>query len=288
MRGGGQLALGFRVPVIVVGLTVVAFGTSMPEILVSITAANRGSTSMALGNIMGSNIANIALVLGLAAIVRPVDVGRELLRREVPAVVVLQAMIPLMLIDHELSRIDGFVLFATGLAYNVVLIRDAMAGRRAVEDDDMSEDGNVATNAALFALGVLLLLGGAQLFVGGAVDAAGYFGMDERLIGLTVVALGTSAPEAVTAMVSSYRDQAEMAVGNSLGSNILNISAALGITAMIQPIPFVVGAWKDMGIAMLVTVLLIPIVARGRSLSRTEGLLLTGLYVAFVVMLPSL
>jgi cation:H+ antiporter len=274
--------------VIVVGLTVVAFGTSMPEILVSITAANRGSTSMALGNIMGSNIANIALVLGLAAIVRPVDVGRELLRREVPAVVVLQAMIPLMLIDHELSRIDGFVLFATGLAYNVVLIRDAMAGRRAVEDDDMSEDGNVATNAALFALGVLLLLGGAQLFVGGAVDAAGYFGMDERLIGLTVVALGTSAPEAVTAMVSSYRDQAEMAVGNSLGSNILNISAALGITAMIQPIPFVVGAWKDMGIAMLVTVLLIPIVARGRSLSRTEGLLLTGLYVAFVVMLPSL
>jgi cation:H+ antiporter len=193
-----------------------------------------------------------------------------------------------MLIDHELSRIDGFVLVATGLAYNVVLIRDAMAGRRAVEDDDMSEDGNVATNAALFALGVLLLLGGAQLFVGGAVDAAGYFGMDERLIGLTVVALGTSAPEAVTAMVSSYRDQAEMAVGNSLGSNILNISAALGITAMIQPIPFVVGAWKDMGIAMLVTVLLIPIVARGRSLSRTEGLLLTGLYVAFVVMLPSL
>lgn len=289
VRGGGALALAFRVPVIVVGLTVVALGTSMPEIMVSITAATQASPDMALGNVMGSNIANIALVLGLAALVAPVDVPRGLMRREVPTVLLLQLMVPLLLVDEVLSRADGLLLIFSGVAYNVLLIRDAMSGRRAVDDDEISADGGKATNFLLFIVGLGILLGGADLFVHGAVGVAAFLGMDERMIGLTVVALGTSAPEAITAMVSARQGQADMAIGNSLGSNILNISMALGLTAVIHPIALTsLDAWKDMGIALAVAFLLLMIVLRGKPLTRLEGGIMTGGYVAFLLALPQL
>jgi cation:H+ antiporter len=157
------------------------------------------------------------------------------------------------------------------------------------EDEEVEEGGDYVTNGALMAVGMALLLGGAELFVDGAVELAQVMGLDKRTIGLTVVALGTSAPEVITAVVSAYRGEVEMAVGNSLGSNILNVSMALGLTAMIEPIVLVdPAAWKDMAVAVLVTAMLVPVILRGRALSRTEGGLFVGAYLTYFLMVPSL
>lgn len=292
VRGGGRIALALRVPVIVVALTIVAFGTSMPEIVVSITAALQAEVAggeIALANVIGSNIANIALVLGAAAMVSPLTVGRELMRREVPALLLLQASIPALLWDGTIGRLDGLFLFALGVGYNVLLIRDALAGRRPVEDDDeVAPGGDQVTNVALLVLGLAMLVGGAQFFVDGAVELASWIGMSERVVGLTVVALGTSAPEVATGVVSAWKGEVDMAVGNSLGSNILNIALALGITAMITPIVSTDGAvWRDLTVAMLVAVLLVPIILRGRVVSRFEGVTLVGAYLVYLVMLTT-
>jgi cation:H+ antiporter len=290
VQGAGRIAVAFRVPVIVVALTIVAFGTSMPEIMVSIKAAVSASPEMALANVNGSNIANIALVLGAAAMVRPLSVGRELMTREIPTVIGLQLAVPLLLYDGVLSRLDGLLLVLAGVLYNTLLIRDAMSGRRMLtEDDEVGEGGDSVTNGALMMLGLALLLGGAEFFVAGAVDLAEYMGMDQRTIGLTVVALGTSAPEVITAVVSAYRGEVQMAVGNSLGSNILNISMALGMTALIEPVRIIdQAAWNDLAVVVVVTFMLVPVVLRGRALSRIEGGLFAGAYIMYVLMVPSI
>ncbi|MCB9666207.1 MAG: calcium/sodium antiporter [Alphaproteobacteria bacterium] len=284
VRGGGRIALALRVPIIVVALTIVAFGTSMPEISVSVTAAVKGSGDMALGNVIGSNIANIALVLGAATVIMPIHVGRELMRREVPTLVLMQVSLPLMLLDGLLGRVDGLILLVMGLVYTLVLLRDALAGRASPDTDEVEEGGDYLTNIALLVLGVALLLAGGQFFVDGASGIARALGLDERVIGLTVVALGTSAPELVTGTMAAYRGENDMAVGNSLGSNILNVALALAVSAMVQPIPLhQSGTWVDLGVAFLVTVLLIPMILRGRVISRVEGGLLITLYVVYVV-----
>ncbi|MCB9680258.1 MAG: calcium/sodium antiporter [Alphaproteobacteria bacterium] len=290
VRGGGRIALALRVPVIVVALTIVAFGTSMPEITVSVTAALRGSSEIALSNVIGSNIANIALVLGSAALVMPLTVGRDLMRREVPTLVLLQLVVPVMLwSDQTVGRIEGIVLVFIGVVYNVLLVRDAMRGRRELTDDDELEaGGDMFTNFALLALGLAMLVVGAQFFVDGAVQIARTLGINERIIGLTVVALGTSAPEVVTSLVSAWKGETDMAVGNALGSNIVNVAFALGITAIIQPVLMQdTGGWKDLAVAFVVTLLLIPMILRGRDVSRFEGLLLCVAYLVYLLMLTT-
>lgn len=289
VRGGGRIALALRVPVIVVALTIVAFGTSMPEITVSVTAAMRGAPGMALGNVVGSNIANIALVLGAAAIVSPVVVGRELMRREVPALLLMHIALPIMLLDSVVGRIDGAILLLIGVVYNAMLIRDALAGRAPVGDDDVEAGGDYLTNGVLLVMGLAALVAGASFFVDGATVIARMMGLSDRVIGLTVVALGTSAPEVVTGMVSAYRDENDMAVGNSMGSNILNLSLALALTALISPVEMVdSGTWKDLAVAFLVTLLLVPLILTGRRISRTEGALFVLAYLVYVVMLPQI
>lgn len=291
VRGGGRLALALRVPVIVVGLTIVAFGTSMPELIVSVTAAMQASTEMALANVTGSNIANIALVLGIAAMVRPLDVGRDLMRREVPACLLLQVLVPMMLLgDATVTRFEGAMLFAVGLIYNVTLVRDAMTGRSTFEsDDEIALEGGVLHNLTLMVGGMVVLIGGGYIFVGAAQELAAHFGMSDRVIGLTVLALGTSMPEVMTGVVSAYRGHTDMAVGNSLGSNILNIAMVLGVTAMIEPVVIrEAGAWKDLAVAIVVTMILVPVVLRGRPLSRVEGGFLILAYLLYLSTLSRL
>lgn len=287
VRGGGRIALALRVPVIVVALTIVAFGTSMPEIMVSVTAAVDGSPVMALSNVIGSNIANIALVLGAASLVSPIAVGRELLRREVPALILLQIAVPAVAWDGQIGRLDGALLLSMGAFYNLLLVRDAIGGRRELsEDEEVEGGGDLLTNVTFLVVGVALLAGGAQFFVEGAKEFAVVLGVTERVIALTVVALGTSAPEVVTAMMASFRDENDMAVGNSLGSNILNVALALGVAAMIEPIVLRdPGVWQDMLVAFVVTLLLVPMILRGRHVSRSEGGLLVTSYCIYVVML---
>ena len=283
VRGGGQLALALRIPALVVGLTIVAFGTSAPELMVSVTAAMNASTEMALANVNGSNLANIALVLGLAAVVAPLTVERTLLWREIPTVLLLQALVPAMCLDGQIARWEGIVLLLGGVAYNAWLMYEAMRGRAPAPDDDLDpEDDNVLKHTGLLVLGLLVLVGSAQLFVYGAVGVAGALGFSDRFIGLTVVALGTSAPEMATGMVSSYRGEVDLAVGNSLGSNLLNIAMVLGITSLIHPIETTdPAAFTDMYVAFGVTVLLVPFVLKG-SITRVEGGVMAGGYVAYL------
>jgi len=284
VRGGGQLALALRVPALVVGLTIVAFGTSAPELLVSLTAAMQASTEMALANVNGSNLANIALVLGLASIVSPLVVERTLMRRDVPSCMALQLMVPALCYDGTLSRGDGFILIGGGITYNVWLLVEALRGRPPpLEDDlDLDDEASPLKHAVMLLGGILVLVVGANLFVGGAEGVAIAYGLSDRFIGLTVVALGTSAPEVATAVASARRGETDLAVGNSLGSNLLNIAMVLGLTAVISPIVITdQGAFRDMGAAVVATSLLIPFVLKGR-VSRLEGVLLVMGYLGYM------
>jgi len=284
VRGGGQLALSLRVPALVVGLTIVAFGTSTPELLVSVTAAMQASTEMALGNVNGSNIANIALVLGLAALVRPLVVERTLMRRDVPSCLALQLMVPALCYDGILSRGDGFILLGGGVVYNVWLLYEALRGRAPALDDDLDldDDSSAVKHVMMLVVGIAILVVGAVVFVDGAEGVARAFELSDRFIGLTVVALGTSAPEIATAVASARRGETDLAVGNSLGSNLLNIAMVLGLTSIISPIVIHdTGAFRDMGAAVFATLLLIPFVLKGR-VSRPEGGLLVVAYLGYM------
>jgi len=285
VRGGGQLALALRVPALVVGLTIVAFGTSTPELMVSLTAALEASTEMALANVNGSNLANIALVLGLAAMVRPLVVERTLMRRDVPSCFALQLLVPILAWDGLLSRIDGLVMMAGGVAYNAWLLVEALRGRAPALDDDleMDDDSGVGRNLFMLVAGMVILVVGAQFFVGGATTMAQFIGLSDRVIGLTVVALGTSAPEIATAVASARKGETDLAVGNSLGSNLLNIAMVLGLTAVISPIRILDnGAFWDIGAAVFITLTLVPFVLKG-SMSRIEGGVLAGGYVLYMI-----
>lgn len=280
VEGGGRLAVALRVPSVVVGLTIVAFGTSAPELTVSVTAALQASTEMAMSNVNGSNIANILFVLGLAAMVRPIPVERQLLRRDGPSVIVLQGLVLLLALDGQFSRIDGFAVFITLVGYYLWLFYDVRMGRSSGEE--VEEGGSMLSNGVKLFGGLVVLLYGATLFVDSAVEVARYLNFSDRMIGLTVVALGTSAPEAVTAIQAARADDVEMAVGGSVGSNILNIGMVLGATAMIQPIDLSSGGFvQDMLFALAVAVLLVPLALRGR-IERTGGAALVLAYLAYM------
>jgi len=290
VRGGGDLALWMRIPALVVGLTVVAFGTSAPELAVSVTAAFNASTDMALANVIGSNVANLALVLGLAALVRPLSVDSRLARREIPICLLLQLLVPVFALDGVVGRVDGLVLLLVGVGYNVWLVMEARQRRaRLLDDDDEGPvgDGAWRKHVAILVAGIAIIVVGSWFFVGGATEIALRLGMSDRYVGLTVVALGTSAPEVATSVVSSWRDQGELAVGNAIGSNILNISLVLAATSFVTPIVLNdAGVFVDFAVAFGVTALLIPMVIRDRLLGRVEGGVLTVGYLAYVFLTP--
>lgn len=285
VRGAGQIALAMRIPALVVGLTIVAMGTSMPELLVSVTAAMSASSEIAIANVNGSNVANIMLVLGLAALVRPLAVERTLMRREMPVAVLLQLVLPLMCLDHAIGRIDGVILIGFGIAYNGWLMLEALRGRTPVMDDELEDldgSGPLWKHLLYIVIGLGTLVGGANLFVSGAVDVATTLGVSERFIGLTVVALGTSAPELATGLVSAWKGDVDLAVGNSIGSNLFNVTMVLGITAVIAPIGLTDdGVWLDLGMCLVASLVLVPFVLKG-SMGRIEGGVLTLGYLAYV------
>jgi cation:H+ antiporter len=285
VKGGGNVALALRIPALIVGLTIVAFGTSAPELTVSVIAATQASTEMAISNVNGSNIANIAFVLGLAALVTPLEVSRSLIRREVPVCLGLQVLVPLLALDGWFSRIDGVIVLACGVAFNLWLVYDVMKGRAeiSVEDElEVEEDQPFWKHAAMLLVGLVVLVVGADLFVDAAVEVAEKLNLSQRFIGLTVVALGTSAPEAATAVQAARQGETDLAVGNSLGSNILNICMVLGITSIIAPIDVSgPGFLRDMIIACVMVALVVPVVLRGR-LTRLEGGGLVAVYIGYL------
>ena len=292
VRGGSQLALIFRVPALVVGLTIVAFGTSTPELATSLSAAwVAQSTEMALANVNGSNLANILLVLGGAALIRPLRVERALLRREIPALLLLQCLVPLLCIGGVVTWYEGLILLLVGLGYNFLLLRQSL-GLRGEEAEELQKEmldeigeanGSVGWNVGLLSVGMVVLVVGAYCFIEGSVALAELIGLSDRIIGLTCVALGTSAPELATAMVSAHRGEVDLAIGNSIGSNILNISMVLALTAIVEPVQMLdQAAWSDLFAGVTATVMLGLIIVMGGRLGRVIGLLMVFGYFGYM------
>ena len=287
VRGSSSAALRFGVSPLVVGLTVVAFGTGSPEFVVSLTAAFDGNSGIALGNIIGSNISNIALILGIAALVRPLAVKAEILRREMPVLVAASGLLWLFVYDGEVSRGEGGILVAAAVVYTVLiywLSRQKVKKEVLEEFEDAVEmtGKNPIVDATLIVGGLGLLVLGANVLLNGSVSIAKGFGISDLVIGLTIVAIGTSLPELATSAVAAYKNEPDIAFGNAIGSNILNILAILGLTALIQPFSAEGVRTLDLGAMMISVAFLYVMMGRRFVLDRIEATILLICYAAYV------
>ncbi len=285
-----------RVTPAVIGLTIVAAGTSAPELLVSLTAALRGSAGIALGNVIGSNIANLGLILGGCALLAPIPVARGLLRFEYPFLVLASWIVLLLCRDGGLDRLEGafFLASMAGFAgYAVWVARDEItaAERRAAGETVPARAESLGRRPAWrLALALLVALGGlilgARILVAGAVGTAQAMGLSERVVGLTIVAIGTSLPELVVSVMAALKRQQELAVANIVGSNVFNLLMILGATALVRPLPIDSRAVSvDLWVLMGLTLLLLPLVARRQRLSRRGGACLLAAYAGYMAWL---
>ncbi len=289
--GSSSLAKRFGISSIVIGLTIVAFGTSMPELIVNILASINGNTDIAIGNILGSNIANILLILGISAVIYPLAVKRGTVWKEIPfaflAVIVFAIMANDRLIDNGLSsvlsRIDGLVLISFFAIYLVYVF-----GISRVESADIVEGlprvHPMAQSFLMIVGGLVGLVVGGKWIVDGAVIIATGFGLSEALIGLTVVAVGTSLPELATSAVAAYKRNFDIAIGNVVGSNIFNIFWVLGVSAMIRPLPFSPAIMSDVIMTIFATFLLFIFMFIGKrhELERWQGVFFVATYILYI------
>lgn len=279
VRGAGKLALAAGLSPLVVGLTVVAFCTSAPELAASVVAALAGSPALAVGNVLGSNIANIGLILGIAGLVRPITVQSAVLAREVPVMIGAFLLLQFLARDGSLSRVDGLVMLAVLAVYLVVMVRMELAAvEPGVEAQVRTSVGGrlgTAKSVGLVLGGVAALVFGADRLVSGASALARTSGLSDAVIGLTVMAVGTSLPELAASVAAARKGQGDIVLGNVVGSNIFNVLCILGATAAIHPIEggmatFTADGWVATGFA----VALWPLLGRGRTLFRHEAALL--------------
>jgi cation:H+ antiporter len=295
VKGAGRLARAHGVSALVVGLTVVAAGTSAPEMVVTVLAALRGQSDVAMGNVVGSNIANVGLVLGLAAVIRPLVVGMALIRREAPIMVGASVLLLVFARDGLIARWEAAVLLVAFVAYILLTIRLARREPPAVEreyadNEDargiVPEAAPAWRNVALIAAGLCVLVAGAQLLVGSALYFARALGVPELIVGVTVVAIGTSLPEIAASLVAAFRGEAEIVLGNVVGSNIFNVLLILGAAALAAPVS-VAPALLAFEIPVMIgaAVLVLPLIYTGRRVERWEGMVLVAGYVAFTVAL---
>jgi len=288
-----SLAKRFNIPNIVIGLTIVAFGTSAPELVVNLFSAASGNTVLALGNVTGSNIFNVAAILGISAMIYPLAVKSSTTWIEIPLALLAALLVLIMandvLIDHAessfISRTDGIVLllfFLIFLAYNYQMIRKG-------DNTEEIPVKDIALKKAvlLIVAGFILLVTGGRMIVFSAVSLATSWGMSERLIGLTIVSIGTSLPELATSIVAARKKNTDIAVGNIVGSNIFNIFLILGATATISPVPVQAAAQTDILFNIFLSLLLFAFIftGRGHRLERWEGLIFLGLYIGYVIYL---
>jgi cation:H+ antiporter len=290
VRGASRLATDVGISPLVVGLTVVAFGTSTPELAVSVLAAQSGQGGIALGNVVGSNICNVLLILGLSALVAPLVVSRQVVRLEVPIMIGVSLLLTLFALDGVIGRWEGGLLFAGIIVYTVWTVRRSRRELR--EQASLQESPPAGSRSGrgtqiLQILGGLVLLGvGSKWLIDGAVSVATFFGVSDLVIGLTVVAVGTSLPELATSVLASLRGERDIAVGNVVGSNIFNILSVLGLTAALAPagVPVPPTALTfDLPVMVAVAVACLPIFLAGYRIARWEGGLFFGYYVAYTL-----
>lgn len=302
LRGAARMATLLGLSPVIIGLTIVSIGTSAPELAVGIMAASENKGSLAVGNIAGTNILNILFILGLSAAIRPLPIHLQSVRVEVPVMIGSALALIAMSLDGVLSRTEGILLVFAAVLYTVVLVR---SGRRESADvkqefsDELSEEFGPAVEpqgqgrrAAGFVWQVLLLTGGIALtvlganwLVNGAVDIARSYHVSDAFIGLTIVAIGTSAPELVTTIVSTVRNDRDVAIGNLIGSSIYNILFILGLTMVISPRPIEVAGdvlWIDLPLAAIVAVACLPVLRSDWRVSRREGIGFVLLYLAYL------
>lgn len=276
VEGSSKVAEKFGIPQLVIGLTIVAMGTSLPETAVSISAALKGSAEISIGNILGSNILNILLILGLTALICPVAVQKSTIRYEIPYVVLVSAVLMgIGYTDHIVSRLDGLILWALMICYLLYLRRMVKSGEETLE-----EIPGEGIEMPVWKMLLMIVAGGACIVIGSdlAVDSASelarIFGMSERLIGLTIVAFGTSLPELVTSVTAAIKGKADIAVGNIVGSNIFNILFVIGTSSLITPIVYAESFFVDSIVCIAVAILLWLCVFRNKKLSRMGGAIL--------------
>jgi len=297
VRGAAKLAAQFGISPLVIGLTVVAFGTSAPETAVSVQAALNGSGDIAIGNVVGSNIANVLLILGVTALVAPLVVSRQLIRLDVPIMIGASLVTFGLAWDGELSRIDGALLFAAVVAYTLFLIISSRREKAAEADDEFAKEFGLhepakphagLINAGLVIAGLVLLVVGSNFLVEGAVALARALGLSELVIGLTVIAVGTSLPELATSIMAAFRGERDIAVGNIVGSNIFNLLCVLGLASLVSPQAIGVSSNAlafDFPVMIAVAVACLPIFFAGYCIKRWEGALFLAYYVAYTLYL---
>lgn len=288
--GASKIADKFGIPHLVIGLTIVALGTSAPEAAVSISAALKGSVDLAISNVLGSNIMNVLVILGLSAVICPLAVKGTSIKIDIPFVFIISAlMLGLGVMDNEIGRVDGIIFWVLMIGYLVYMVQLTKKGKAQLEAlDDVEEAGaedKVWKLLLLIILGAVLIVVGSDVTVDAATQIAVRFGMSERLVGLTIVAFGTSLPELVTSCVAAKKKETDIAVGNIVGSNMFNILFVLGTTAIITPVAYTSAFIFDNVIAILVVAVLWLFTVKNKKLSRVGGATMLVMYAAYFVKL---
>ncbi len=284
VAGSSRLALSFGVRPLIIGMTVVAFATSMPELMVSLFASVKGSSDIAAGNIIGSNIANIGLILGVAALIMPMKVTRSTVSREIPFMIGASFLFLFFVLDAELAFFDGFVLFLLLIVFLIYCLRNAR-DKNTLPPQELveKEKAHRGKDVFLVLVGIIGLGIGAELMVRSAVTIATALGMSELVIGVTIVALGTSLPELAASVVSAWKGQMDISIGNVIGSNIFNILFVLGICPMIRPLAVDPSVLRfELPVMLAISIALLPLVRHRMVLDRPKGALLLTAYLLFV------
>ena len=288
--GASGIAKKFHIPEIIIGLTIVSIGTSMPELFVSITSAIDGYSDMAIGNVIGSNLSNLLLILGLSAILRPVVFQKETRKYEIPMCLIFTIILMLFSnTSHTISRIESIiliVLFCLFIAYTIDMGKKESA-HEIVKIKDEEKENSILKNIILIVLGIIGLKVGGDFVVNNAVKVAEYFNLSEKIISLTILAIGTSLPELVTSVTAAIKGNSDIAIGNIIGSNIFNMLLIIGVASFIHPINYNLSYNFDMSILFISTVILalFPIIPPKNKMSRANGIVYILIYIAYLSVL---
>lgn len=276
VEGASKVAEKFGIPQLVIGLTIVAIGTSLPEAAVSVSAALKGSAEITIGNILGSNILNILLILGITAVIKPVAVQKSTVRYEIPFVILVSALLfGIGYADNTVGRSEGMILWGLMFCYLGYLLEMSKKGVSLLEDSPQTDKPMpVWKMLVLIVLGGVMIVAGSDVAVDAATELARIFGMSERLIGLTIVAFGTSLPELVTSVTAAIKGKADIAVGNIVGSNIFNILFVVGTSALITPVAYAPAFLVDSVVCIAAAVLLWLCVFKNKQLGRVGGIIM--------------
>ena len=287
VEGASKVAEKFGIPQLVIGLTIVAIGTSLPEAAVSVSAALKGSAEITIGNVVGSNIMNVLLILGITSVIKPIIVQKSTVRYELPFVIVVSAVLMgIGYADQVVRRSDGLILWGLLLGYMAYLLHMAKKGGDSPEEvSDEEKPMPVWKMILLIIVGGVMIVLGSDVAVDAATELARIFGMSERLIGLTIVAFGTSLPELVTSATAAVKGKADIAVGNIVGSNIFNILFVVGTSALITPVAYAANFFVDSIVCIAAVVLLWILVVKNKRLGRVGGMCMLVCYAAYFVYL---